>query len=57
MELEKFKEDNPDWPDQGEIVFEDVTLKYRPNTDIMLTGAGKSAVCLSLNRIVDIVSG
>lgn len=75
MELERFKEVNPDWPDLGEIVFEDVVLKYRPTTEIVLnnlsfevspgekigvvgrTGAGKSTICLSLSRIVEIVSG
>lgn len=55
--------------------FSDVTLKYRPNTEIVLrnlsfkvypkekigvvgrTGAGKSTICLSLSRIVEIASG
>ena len=52
-----------------------MTLKYRPNTEVVLknltfdinprekigvvgrTGAGKSTICLSLSRIVEIVSG
>jgi ABC-type multidrug transport system fused ATPase/permease subunit len=56
-------------------VFDDVNLKYRPNTEIILrdlsfevkpmekigvvgrTGAGKSTICLSLSRIVEIASG
>lgn len=55
--------------------FDDVTLKYRPNTEIVLrnlsfkvnagekigvvgrTGAGKSTICLSLSRIVEIAGG
>lgn len=75
MEIDKFKSLNPDWPDYGDIQFDNVTLKYRPNTEIVLnklsfevapgekigvvgrTGAGKSTICLSLSRIVEIVSG
>lgn len=70
-ELEK----RPEWPENGEIEFVDVNLKYRPNTEIVLrdlsfhvrsrekvgvvgrTGAGKSTICLSLSRIVEIVGG
>mmetsp|Transcript_84054 Transcript_84054/g.116116 ORF Transcript_84054/g.116116 Transcript_84054/m.116116 type:complete len:388 (+) Transcript_84054:482-1645(+) len=75
MELERFKRLNPEWPDHGEIIFDNVILKYRPTTEIVLnnlsfdvaagekigvvgrTGAGKSTICLSLSRIVEIVSG
>lgn len=57
------------------MTFDDVTLKYRPNTEIVLrnlsfhvkpgekigvvgrTGAGKSTICLSLSRIVEIAGG
>jgi ABC-type multidrug transport system fused ATPase/permease subunit len=63
------------WPEEGRIVFDNVNLKYRPNTEIILknlsfeirprekigvvgrTGAGKSTICLSLSRIVEIASG
>lgn len=75
MELERFKRLNPEWPDHGELIFDNVVLKYRPTTEIVLnnlsfevapgekigvvgrTGAGKSTICLSLSRIVEIVSG
>jgi ABC-type multidrug transport system fused ATPase/permease subunit len=63
------------WPEEGKIVFDNVNLRYRPNTEIILrdlsfevkprekigvvgrTGAGKSTICLSLSRIVEIASG
>ena len=75
MSLPAFKARHPDWPDQGEICFENVHLKYRPNTEVVLnnltfkaeagdrigvvgrTGAGKSTICLSLSRIVEIIEG
>ena len=65
----------PDWPEAGRIEFENVYLKYRPNTENILkdlsfevkpgekigivgrTGAGKSTICLSLHRIMEISSG
>lgn len=75
MPLQSFKRINPDWPQQGEIEFKDVFLKYRPTTEVVLndlsfraragekigvvgrTGAGKSTICLSMNRLVEIISG
>jgi ABC-type multidrug transport system fused ATPase/permease subunit len=63
------------WPEEGRIVFDKVTLQYRPNTSMILknlsfevkpcekigvvgrTGAGKSTICISLNRIVELFSG
>lgn len=63
------------WPEQGRLKFNQVNLKYRPNTEVILkdltfevkprekigvvgrTGAGKSTICLSLSRIVEIASG
>lgn len=63
------------WPEQGRLKFNEVNLKYRPNTEVILkdltfevkprekigvvgrTGAGKSTICLSLSRIVEIASG
>lgn len=73
--LDTFKRQHPDWPSQGEITFQNVMLKYRPNTDVVLndlsfkveagekigvvgrTGAGKSTICLSMSRIVEIIGG
>jgi len=67
--------DRPNWPEQGEIEFKDVDLKYRPNLDIVLdnlsfkvaakekigivgrTGSGKSTICISISRIVELLSG
>jgi len=67
--------ERPEWPEKGEIEFEDVNLKYRPNTEIVLnkltfkvgshekigivgrTGSGKSTICISISRIVEILSG
>lgn len=64
-----------EWPSKGEIIYKDVVLRYRPQTDIVLnqltfkaqpgekigivgrTGAGKSTICLSLSRIVEIAEG
>ena len=75
LALEVFKERYPTWPDQGNIQFNNVVLRYRPDTEIVLnklsfevkpgekigvvgrTGAGKSTICLSLSRIVDIIEG
>jgi ABC-type multidrug transport system fused ATPase/permease subunit len=63
---------NPDWPEAGNVEFKNVSLRYRPDTEIILnslsfaakagekigvvgrTGAGKSTICLSLSRIVEI---
>ena len=57
------------------IEFQNVVLRYRPNTEIVLdnlsfsvnpgekigivgrTGAGKSTICLSVSRIVEIIQG
>jgi ABC-type multidrug transport system fused ATPase/permease subunit len=68
-------EDRQEWPEEGSIKFNEVTLKYRPNTENVLrdltfevksgekigvvgrTGAGKSTICLSLSRIVELYSG
>lgn len=66
----------PDWPEEGEVNFVDVSLKYRPpTTETVLrnlsfkvepgtkigvvgrTGAGKSTICLSLSRIVELFGG
>ena len=65
----------PDWPEQGSVEFKDVSLRYRPNTEIVLnnlsfkvqtgekigvvgrTGAGKSTICLSISRIVELCEG
>lgn len=67
--------DRLQWPEDGNIKFDKVTLKYRPNTENVLrdlsfevksgekigvvgrTGAGKSTICLSLSRIVELASG
>jgi len=67
--------DKPEWPDQGAIEFQDVDLKYRPDTEIVLdklsfkvepkekigivgrTGSGKSTICISISRIVELFSG
>lgn len=38
VELDSFKRSNPNWPTDGEIVFDDVTLKPRPTTDSMIEG-------------------
>ena len=75
LPLDSFKSRYPDWPTQGEIEFKNVSLKYRPNTNVVLdnlsfralpaekigvvgrTGAGKSTICLSLARIVEIIEG
>jgi ABC-type multidrug transport system fused ATPase/permease subunit len=64
-----------DWPQHGKVVFDNVSLKYRQNTEIVLndltfeifpkekigivgrTGAGKSTICLSLSRIMEICNG
>lgn len=63
------------WPENGQIEFKNVSLKYRPDTETVLhklsfkvrpgekvgvvgrTGAGKSTICLSLSRIVEIFEG
>lgn len=63
------------WPENGEVNFVDVSLKYRPNCELVLkdltfkvdpgtkvgvvgrTGAGKSTICLSLSRIVELFNG
>jgi ABC-type multidrug transport system fused ATPase/permease subunit len=66
---------NSGWPNEGKIEFQNVFLRYRPNTEIVLkdlsfgvspkeklgivgrTGSGKSTICLSLSRIVEIENG
>jgi len=63
------------WPEEGNMEFRGVSLKYRPDTEIVLhklnfqvkrgekvgvvgrTGAGKSTICLSISRIVEIFEG
>ncbi len=65
----------PNWPESGRVEFENVYLKYRPTTEVVLkdlsfevkpgekigivgrTGAGKSTICLSLHRIMEIAQG
>ena len=65
----------PDWPSRGQIDFADVSLRYRPTTELVLdsltfsvqpgqkvgivgrTGAGKSTICLSISRIVELFGG
>lgn len=65
----------PEWPEQGEIEFSGVDLKYRDNLDIVLddlsfkvqpkekigivgrTGSGKSTICISISRIVEVCKG
>ena len=67
--------DRPEWPEKGEIVFENANLKYRPQLDLVLenlsfkvapkekigivgrTGSGKSTICISISRIVELFSG
>lgn len=36
LPLEDFKQLNPEWPDRGNIKFDNVVLKYRPDTEIVL---------------------
>lgn len=66
---------NTEWPQAGTIEFKNVSLRYRPGTEVILnnlsfiakagekigvvgrTGAGKSTICVSLNRIVEIFEG
>ena len=73
--IETFKKCNPGWPQLGKVEFDNVVLRYRPNTEIVLnnltftinpgekigvvgrTGAGKSTICLSMSRIVEIIEG
>ena len=75
LPLEEFKTENPEWPSQGLVEFQNVNLRYRPTTEVVLkqlsftvnpgekigivgrTGAGKSTICLSLSRIVEILEG
>jgi len=63
------------WPEEGNLEFRGVSLRYRPDTEIVLnklsfkvkrgekigvvgrTGAGKSTICLSISRIVEIFEG
>jgi len=74
-EKKDFFMERPEWPESGRVEFENVFLKYRPNTEVVLkdltfevrpgekigivgrTGAGKSTICLSLHRIMEIASG
>ncbi len=37
MSLEAFERRNPNWPTQGKVEFLDVSLKYRPTTDVVLS--------------------
>ena len=73
--MQAFRRDRPNWPEKGEVDFDNVVLRYRPTTEIVLnglkfnvqpgekvgvvgrTGAGKSTICLSMSRIVEIVEG
>ena len=59
------------WPKEGKIKFENYSVKYRPNTEIVLkklnlnekigvvgrTGSGKSTICLCLFRILEPYEG
>ena len=74
-EYKNILEGRDQWPEQGQIEFKNVSLKYRPDTETVLhklsfkvrpgekvgvvgrTGAGKSTICLSLSRIVEIFEG
>ena len=74
-EKKNFFSERPDWPESGRVEFENVYLKYRPTTEVVLkdlsfevrpgekigivgrTGAGKSTICLSLHRIMEIAHG
>lgn len=38
LELNAFKQRNPNWPRDGEIVFDDLTLKTRPTNDSLIEG-------------------
>lgn len=67
--------EHADWPEAGRVQFEEVVLRYRPETDIVLnrlnfevgagqkigivgrTGAGKSTICLSMSRIIELSEG
>ena len=69
------KIDTKKWPSEGKVEFINATLRYRPNTEIVLnnlsfvvdsgtkigivgrTGAGKSTICLSISRIVELCEG
>ena len=69
------KIDTKKWPSDGKVEFFNATLRYRPNTEIVLnnlsfvvdagtkigivgrTGAGKSTICLSISRIVELCGG
>lgn len=33
---DEFKSSNKDWPAHGQVEFQDVVLRYRPDTDIVL---------------------
>jgi ABC-type multidrug transport system fused ATPase/permease subunit len=74
-ERQNFFLERPNWPESGRVEFENVYLKYRPTTEVVLkdltfevrpgekigivgrTGAGKSTICLSFHRIMEIASG
>ena len=63
------------WPEDGNVEFKGVTLRYRPTTQPVLknlsfqvlpgtkvgivgrTGAGKSTICISMSRIVELFEG
>ena len=63
------------WPKNGKIEFKDLSVRYRPGTDIVLkkinfainpgekigicgrTGSGKSTICLSLFRFLEVTEG
>lgn len=74
-ESDEMLKDRPEWPENGKIEFQNVDLKYRPTTEIVLdklsfqvesqekigivgrTGSGKSTICISISRIVELFSG
>jgi len=36
--VEVFRRDRPNWPERGEVDFDNVVLRYRPTTEIVLNG-------------------
>jgi ABC-type multidrug transport system fused ATPase/permease subunit len=72
---ETMVQQHAEWPEEGRVEFEDVVLRYRPETEVVLnrlnfevragekigivgrTGAGKSTICLSMSRIIELSEG
>lgn len=38
LTIAQFRENRPNWPEKGGVKFENVVLRYRPNTEIVLNG-------------------